>query len=171
VAGFSAPQPALTLGMGTADNLTGIHFTQDGLAPVTTGGTFVEPFTGQVLPIPQLPTLKLPPIVPFPAPAYRIRHTPQVPKPDAAQAARAAVAAVTNAPDPVTASGELDGARYGGVLRARRLVGVRGVGMSYSGLYYVRSVTHSLSPASGEYTQSFSLSREGTGSLLPLLPT
>jgi len=45
---------------------------------------------------------------------------------------------------------------------------VRGVGFSYDGLYYVRRVTHSFQR--GEYTQRFYLSREGTGSLLPLLP-
>ena len=88
---------------------------------------------------------------------------------DAAQAATLAVATLTNAPDSVTAEGEVDAVRYGSVLRARKLVGVRGVGFSYDGLYYVRRVTHSIQR--GEYTQRFSLSREGTGSLLQVLPT
>jgi hypothetical protein len=65
----------------------------------------------------------------------------------------------------VTADGTVDAVRYGSVLRARGLVGVRGVGISYDGFYYVRRVTHTIKR--GEYTQSFSLSREGTGSLLP----
>jgi hypothetical protein len=34
-------------------------------------------------------------------------------------------------------------------------------------MYYVRRVTHTLRPAASSYTQSFSLSREGTISLLP----
>ena len=67
----------------------------------------------------------------------------------------------------VTATGEVDGVRYGKVLRARKLVGVRGAGTSYDGFYYVRRVTHTLRP--GEYRQSFTLSRDGTGALLPVV--
>ena len=47
------------------------------------------------------------------------------------------------------------------------LVGVRGVGNSYDGSYYVKQVTHRLKL--GEYKQSFSLSREGRGSLTPIV--
>jgi len=75
----------------------------------------------------------------------------------------------TRAPEAVSGQGQLDTVRYGSVLRARRLVGVRGSGFSYNGLFYVKSVTHEITK--GSYTQSFRLSREGTGSLLPLLPT
>jgi hypothetical protein len=64
-----------------------------------------------------------------------------------------------NASDSVTGSGTLDVLRYGHVLRARMMVGVRGAGLTYDGLYYVNSVTHSLKR--GEYKQSFDLSRDG----------
>jgi len=67
----------------------------------------------------------------------------------------------------VTVSGELESVRYGNVLRPRGLVGLRGAGRTYDGTYYVRSVTHSISQLS--YRQSFSLSREGTGALLPVV--
>jgi len=63
----------------------------------------------------------------------------------------------------VTGSGSLNVLRYGRVLKARKLVGVRGAGPSFDGLYYVRGVTHNLKR--GEYKQSFTLSRNG------LLPT
>jgi hypothetical protein len=86
-----------------------------------------------------------------------------------AQAATSAVASVTNAPDSVTGDGEVETVRYGNILRARKLVGVRGVGFSYDGLYYVKRVTHSIQR--GEYTQKFSISREGTGALTPVIPT
>jgi hypothetical protein len=36
-------------------------------------------------------------------------------------------------------------------------------------VFYVKSVTHEI--AKGSWTQSFQLSRDGTGSLLPVLPT
>src|SRR5204863_934525 len=84
-----------------------------------------------------------------------------------AQAATSAIAAVTNSPDSATGQGKLDTVRYGNILRARKLVGVRGAGFSYDGNYFVGRVSHSI--ARGQYTQSFSLSREGTGGLLPVV--
>jgi hypothetical protein len=69
----------------------------------------------------------------------------------------------------VTATGELDALRYGDVLRAHGLVGLRGAGYSYDGLYYVKQVTHTI--RGGEYKQSFTLTREGVGATLPVLPS
>jgi hypothetical protein len=77
------------------------------------------------------------------------------------------VAAATRAPEPIEGNGEVDGVRYGSVLRARRLVGVRGAGTSYDGFYWVKRVTHRVHP--GAYTQQFTLSRDGTGALLPVV--
>ncbi|BAY24876.1 hypothetical protein NIES2100_46740 [Calothrix sp. NIES-2100] len=59
----------------------------------------------------------------------------------------------------VTASGELDTIRYGAILGLRGIVGLRGVGYTYDGFYYVKSVTHKLKK--GEYKQSFTMTREG----------
>jgi phage protein D len=61
----------------------------------------------------------------------------------------------------VTIEGELDSRVYRGVLRARRLVTVKGAGASFSGLYYVTRVRHSFS-ADG-YTQSFAAYRNAIG--------
>ena len=63
------------------------------------------------------------------------------------------------APTRSAASGSLNVPRYGRMLRARMLVGVRGAGLAYDGLYYVDSVTHSIKR--GEYKQNFQLSRDG----------
>ena len=68
----------------------------------------------------------------------------------------------------ITATGALDMVRYGGVLRARQLVGVRGAGVAYDGLWFVKSVTTSLKP--GEGKQSFNLVRNGLVSLTPAVP-
>jgi hypothetical protein len=84
-----------------------------------------------------------------------------------AQAATSALATATNAPDSVRGEGEIDSVRYGNVLRARKLVGVRGAGLSYDGNYYVQRVTHTITP--GDYKQSFTASREGTGATLPVV--
>ena len=69
--------------------------------------------------------------------------------------------------DVVTAEGELDALRYGDILRARGLVGLRGAGYSYDGTYYVKRVTHIISR--GSYTQRFTLARDGLGALLPVV--
>jgi hypothetical protein len=87
---------------------------------------------------------------------------------DAAEAMARAQATVDASTDNVvTATGELDAVEYGAVLKARDLVGVRGVGFTYGGNYYVQSVTHTIKE--GEYKQKFTLAREGTGALLPLV--
>jgi hypothetical protein len=162
---LSLPQPALSVDMGASTTAHGVSFSQDGLAPVGVKGTFVEPFTKMSLPIPQLPPLKVPPLALVPTPAKRTVLTRDTAQKNPAQAALAGLAAATNSPDAVTAQGSIDAARYGHALRARKLVGVRGAGFSYDGFYYVRSVTHTIER--GKYSQQFSLSREGTGSLTP----
>ena len=70
--------------------------------------------------------------------------------------------------DTVTAEGQVDGLRYGGVLRAGGVVGVRGAGLAHDGVYYVKRVNHTLSRET--FTQKFTLTREGTGSLTPVVP-
>jgi hypothetical protein len=68
----------------------------------------------------------------------------------------------------VSATGSLDVLRYGRVLKARGLVGVRGAGVAYDGLYYVQSVKSSLKR--GEFKQSFTLTRNGLISITPRVP-
>jgi hypothetical protein len=71
--------------------------------------------------------------------------------------------------DSVFGDGRLDVARYGRVLRSRALVGVRGAGDPFNGLYYVTSVTHRI--RRGSYTQSFGLARNALLSTVPVVPT
>lgn len=164
---LSLPQPALTQGMGPSTNVTSLSFSHDALEPVGVEGLFVDPFFKLSLPIPALPSLKIPPLAASPSRPRRKRKTRDTANQNPARAATTAIAAATNAADAVTGDGELDAARYGRVLRARRLVGVRGAGLSYDGLWYVRGVTHQIEP--GKYTQRFRISREGTGTLTPVV--
>jgi hypothetical protein len=69
----------------------------------------------------------------------------------------------------VGATGSLDVVRYGHILKSRQLVGVRGAGVMFDGLYYVQSVTHDL--RRGAYKQSFSLARNGLVSTVASVPT
>jgi hypothetical protein len=68
----------------------------------------------------------------------------------------------------VFGNGRLDVTRYGRLLRSRQLVGVRGAGVPYDGLYYVKSVTHEIER--GSYKQGFSLARNGLVSTFPSVP-
>jgi hypothetical protein len=67
--------------------------------------------------------------------------------------------------DSVTATGTLDALRYGDLLTARGLVGLRGAGWTHDGLWYVQRVSHRI--RRGEYTQDFTLTRDGSGSTIP----
>jgi hypothetical protein len=85
-----------------------------------------------------------------------------------AQAIMQGLARASETADAVSGSGSLDVMRYGHVLKARGLVGVRGAGPAFSGLYYVDSVTHNL--RRGAYTQDFTLTRNGLVSTVPRVP-
>jgi hypothetical protein len=163
------PQPALSIDLGTATNVNTLNFANDALAGVGPKGSFVEPITKTSIPIPPLPSLRVPPLAASPIQARRTQIMRRTAGLNPGQAAITALAAATNTPDPVSATGQLDSVRYGNVLRARRLVGVRGAGLKHNGTYYVRRVTHEIEK--GKYTQDFTLSREGTGPLLPVVRT
>jgi hypothetical protein len=164
---LSLPQSALTMNMGPSTNLKSLSFARDALAPVETEGSFVEPFTKMSLPIPSLPSHRVPPLALFPDQPQRKTLQRETASQSPITAATTALASVTSSPVSVTGMGEIDTLRYGSVLRARKLVGVRGVGFSYDGNYYVSRVSHSIER--GKYEQKFSISREGTGSLLPMV--
>lgn len=59
----------------------------------------------------------------------------------------------------VTGSGEIAANQYAHVLKPRQTVTIKGVGETYSGIYYVSHVTHSLTPEG--YVQSFKIKRNG----------
>ena len=61
----------------------------------------------------------------------------------------------------ITADGELHTVAYGGILRAKRPVNVRGAGRQFSGTYYVERVLHTFS--GDGYTQRFTLRRNALG--------
>ncbi len=63
----------------------------------------------------------------------------------------------------VQGEGEIDGNRYGEVLKPRETVTIKGIGETYSGVYYVTHVTHSFTPDG--YLQFFKVKRNA---LMPL---
>jgi hypothetical protein len=129
-----------------------------------------EPITKTTIPIP------IPDVTPLSPPLALIPPIPKGIEPingtakySSVRATLVGLARAAQSSDAVTASGgSLDVTRYGRLLKARSLVGVRGVGTAFDGLYYVQSVTHNIKR--GEYKQSFSLTRNGLVSILPKVP-
>ena len=123
-----------------------------------------------MLPIP------IPPVTPFNPPLGIVVPPPQRIEPlrDTAklsppQALMRGIAKAVQSADVVTGDGTLDVTRYGQILRARSLVGVRGAGIAFDGMHYVESATHRLKPA--EYKQSFTLKRNALVANMPVVPS
>ncbi|MFC0397360.1 hypothetical protein [Paraburkholderia rhizosphaerae] len=155
------PQPALTVDMDAASNVETLSFSLDGTAKKITVITVLDPLTGKIpipVPVPNLSALR-PPMGLRPALPAKVEFGDGTGGLSLADAANRALGIVLKANDSITGTGTLDVLRYGRVLRSRMMVGVRGAGIAYDGLYYVNSVTHSLKR--GEYKQNFNLSRDG----------
>ncbi len=164
------PQPALNINMDAYTNVESLSFSIDGSSRTNVGILIVEPNTKIGIPIP-LPELSLlaPPLALKQAPALRFKALEGAAAEDPIKAMARGLGKASESNDAVTGSGSLDVARYGQPLKARALVGVRGAGIAFDGLYYVKSVTHNIKR--GEYKQSFTLARNGTISLTPAVPT
>jgi hypothetical protein len=119
------------------------------------------------IPIPPLNPLQ-PPLGTLPTPIANIRNLKETAKMNPMQAISKGLSEAKTSQDSISVSGSLDVMRYGQVLKALRLVGVRGAGIPYDGLYYVESVTSTLKR--GEFKQSFRLTRNGLISITPKVP-
>lgn len=163
------PQPALNVNMDTQTNVESLSFSFDGLAKKITVVTIFDPVTQKIpipIPVPNIDPLRPPMGVKLPLPS-KLEFAEGMGSLGLADALNQTIGIVFGANDSITASGALDVMRYGQALRSRMMVGVRGAGLTYDGLYYVNSVTHSLKR--GEYKQNFSLSRDGQISNTPVV--
>ncbi len=160
---FGGPQPALSIDFDGSTNLDSLSFSYDGTIATQYIVTIIEPNTKIPIPIPvpNLDLLKAPLAAHAPTP-LRTEILAPVANESPMGAALAALGALFKTEDVISGSGQLDVLRYGRIFKARQLAAVRGVGTYYDGKYYVKSVTHNIKR--GEYKQSFSLSRGGTGS-------
>jgi hypothetical protein len=167
---LGVPQPALSVAMGPHTNVDSISFGYNALQPTMVLGTVQDRQSGLQLPVLTLtgsrPPLSAMPALPFNLPNVRIAQPDQSEGLTYVQALSRAIGRTDKSLENVaTASGEIDGLRYGSALRPRGLVGLRGAGFSHDGIWYVNQVSHKIKR--GEYKQSFSLSRDGFGSLVP----
>lgn len=164
------PQPALSVNLGPSTNVDTVSFRYNALVPMEASGHVQDGKTNKVQAV-KITSAKGTPLSKGSALKDQ-SHKRQVKLvasgPTHAQVKGIAQGMVDQAAvQPVTAEGTLDALRYGHVLSARALVGLRGAGKNYDGDYYVKSVTHQLSM--GSYKQSFSLTRQGLGAKLPVV--
>jgi hypothetical protein len=161
------PQPALTLNMDAHTNVESLSFSLDGLAKKIRIMTIFDPITKKIpimIPVPNINVFK-PPLGVRPTPPAKLEFGRADAKLRPDEAARGILAFMMNNSTAVSGNGSLNVLRYGRVLHAHMLVGVRGAGLAYDGLYYVDSVTHDIKR--GEYKQNFTLSRDGLISNTP----
>jgi len=155
-----AHQPPLTLNMGSATNVESFTAGFNALTAATPQVTITEPNTGLAIPIP-VPQSLLSALGDIPTSTLRTTVSRDSSNLNMSQALLRALKAAGGGDASADANGVLDVAVYGQVLKARRLVDVRGAGRTNDGTYYVKQVTHRIKR--GEYKQNFSLVREGRG--------
>src|SRR5580704_3833005 len=126
------PQPSLNVNMDSWTNVESLNFSyqpQNSVLPIV----FIqEPITKMTIPIPIPPVTPFNPplgvVVPIPQKVEQMKSTAQL---NPAQALMQGMARAVQAADVVSGEGTLDVLRYGQVLRARSLVGVRGAGLAF----------------------------------------
>lgn len=157
---LSVPQSALSVKMGAFTNVDSINFQFNALSPQSV--QYTEDDKSNTVNSPSFD--RHIPLVRNVAEARRSTMLTESNRPTAVQAQGMVDRSFDNT---VTATGELNAIRYNGILNSRGLVGLRGVGDTYDGLYYVKNVSHRISK--GHYGQSFTMTREGTGTLSPFI--
>jgi hypothetical protein len=164
------PQPALTTGMDAQTNVEQLSFNFDKERKSIPIVFFQESVSKAPIgiPIPDITPLNPPLglVPPLPPKIEELNDTAHLSAP---QALMAGLAYAGQHSDSVFGNGRLDVAKYGRLLKSRQLVGVRGAGLPFDGLYYVKSVTHDIER--GSYKQNFSLARNALISTLPTVPT
>jgi hypothetical protein len=156
--------------MDAHTNVESLSFSLDGTAKKVVVMTVMDPVSRRApipVPVPNISVLRPPMGARLTMPA-RVEFPGYTAHLGPSEAANMAIGILLGANDSVSGSGSLDVLRYGQPLRARMMVGVRGAGLAYDGLYYVNTVSHDIKR--GQYKQSFSLSRDGLVSNTSLVP-
>ena len=152
------PQAALLVNSDAASNVDSLTFSFDGFSKTLNVMLIRLPMIPIPIPVPIPDTNPLSPSLgkqhPIP---LRIEPMKNASRLNLPQAIMLGLAKAARSAEVISGSGSLNVLRYGQLLKARRLVEVRGAGLPHDGLHFVRSVTHSIKP--GEYKQNFTLSR------------
>ncbi|RFC33113.1 MAG: hypothetical protein DID91_2727703260 [Candidatus Nitrotoga sp. MKT] len=163
------PQPALNVDMDGLTNVENMNFSFDptkGVLPVVFIQNQLTRFPIPI-PIPNINPLQ-PPLGALSTTLSNLKILKDTAKMNPMQAILRGLNEAKKSQDSVSANGSINVLRYGRPLKARQLVGVRGAGIAYDGLYFVQSVTSTLKR--GEFKQSFNLTRNGLISITPRVP-
>ena len=163
------PQPALNINMDAHTNVESLRFSFNSERKVQPY-IYIQNLISKIsipVPIPDINPLS-PPLGLVPSIPKRFVNVSGTAKLSPIQAVLRGLAKTSQTSDTVTGSGSLNVLRYGRILKSRGLVGVRGAGLAFDGLYYVKSVTHNIKR--GDYKQNFTLGRNGLISTLPRVP-
>jgi hypothetical protein len=163
------PQPALNLDMDAHTNVESLSFTLptgEKVLPIV----FIQNALTKVpipIPIPDINPLQ-PPLGVTGLIPTRVEVLRDTAKLSPMAAISRGMATASKSSDAVTGKGTLDVLRYGRLLKSRKLVGVRGAGMAFDGLYFVKDVKSTIKR--GEFKQDFTLTRNGLVSMTPKVP-
>lgn len=159
------PQGTLTVNMGAATNVDKFRARFDMLGPTQAKATVVDPDDAssqdaQADEGRQSEGMGDTPSVPTDRPRKVLLSGLAMAQSGEAQ--RFAQAVVDRSSWSLVVEGQLTTVAYGGVLKAKKPVMVRGVGRQFSGRYYVERVLHVIG-GDGSYVQRFTLRRNATG--------
>jgi len=162
------PQPALSVNFGARTNVESLTFSFNSESASKPPGFVQDPGSKEAKEVTPGDTSGLQKPLGSAAPPQK-REEPRhdTAKYSPGRTAQLQKAVQVRSEQSVTATGKLNVLRYGRVLRPRRLIGVRGGGEGFDGLYHVRSVTHHI--ARGSYSQDFTLVRNGLMSTVPVV--
>jgi hypothetical protein len=165
------PQKALTVNAGPNSDAYDVDIDHSGEELATAEGAVLDRLTGEVVPV-LAPMPTRPPLGAMPEAVRRFGRTrtlrPETSGLNAMQAQARAMALVEDsAARPIRVTGKVDAVRYNAPLKARALVDLRGVGMSFNGTYKVAEVRHRIAP--GSYVQDFTLTRSERLPIAPLV--
>jgi hypothetical protein len=163
------PQPAISIDLDAHSNADSLSFSLDGNAKKIKVFTILDPITHKIpipIPLPNVDIFK-PPLGLRPVPPSKILFETEGANKKPDEAAQQILGFLMHNEPSITVNGSTSLDRYGWVLQSRMLVGVRGGGIAYDGMYYVDSVTHNIKQ--GEFKQSFTLSRDGLISQTPVV--
>ena len=181
-----APSAVLNVAVGAASTVRSVQAQYDALAPSATLGYAMETTSDpyEALPVSATGSTRMPPLALRPALTpqavglleARLRLWPGCPQDAGLDPVTANVQAQaqTNLSTDAVVSVRCDVSplEVGRVLQAPDIVGLRGAGGDYDGLYYLKSASHQISlysEAQWDYTQSLVLTREGVGTTTQLL--
>lgn len=152
--------PALTIDSGFATNCENLGFSFDKDQAEIPVVYIHNALTKAPVPIPIPSSVPFHPplglVPPLPPKITRLRETARL---TPAEALLRGFARAAQTGDAVRGSGSIDVLRYGRILRARGLIGVRGAGLAFDGDHYLEAVTHEITR--GGYKQTLTLKRSG----------